>query len=188
MNFNLKIGLALIATSVLLLNSCKKNDPVIPNEEELISSLKYTLTPVGGGDVVELIFQDLDGDGGDPPFISEGILDANKNYTGSLEHLNETTTPETDITVEIKEEGEDHQFFFNVSDNLKLTINYDDQDSNGNPVGLATNISTIDASEGQLTIVLRHEPVKTAPGVADGDITNASGETDIEVTFNLTIQ
>ena len=34
----------------------------------------------------------------------------------------------------------------------------------------------------------RHEPVKDNPGVSDGDITNAQGETDIEVQFDVDIQ
>ncbi|HBK71516.1 MAG TPA: type 1 periplasmic binding fold superfamily protein, partial [Flavobacteriaceae bacterium] len=36
--------------------------------------------------------------------------------------------------------------------------------------------------------ILRHEPNKSASGVSDGDITNAGGETDIEVIFNITVQ
>ena len=34
-----------------------------------------------------------------------------------------------------------------------------------------------------MTVILRHEPDKAGAGVSDGDITNAGGETDIEVTF-----
>ena len=34
-----------------------------------------------------------------------------------------------------------------------------------------------------MTVILRHEPNKAGAGVSDGDITNAGGETDIEVTF-----
>ena len=38
------------------------------------------------------------------------------------------------------------------------------------------------------TITLRHEPAKTATGVSGGDITNAGGETDIEVVFDVTVE
>ena len=36
---------------------------------------------------------------------------------------------------------------------------------------------------GQFTVTLRHEPDKSAQGVSAGDITNAGGETDIEVSL-----
>jgi hypothetical protein len=35
---------------------------------------------------------------------------------------------------------------------------------------------------------LRHEPNKDALNVASGEITNAGGETDIEVSFPVTIK
>ena len=41
---------------------------------------------------------------------------------------------------------------------------------------------------GTITVTLRHEPNKDAAGVSSGDIANAGGETDIEVTFNVEIQ
>jgi hypothetical protein len=92
--------------------------------------------------------------------------------------LNESETPSEDVTEEIEEEDEDHQFFFQVSAALKLTHSYDDQDGNGNPVGLTNKITTGASSSGTLTLTLRHEADKSASGVAAGDITNAGGETD----------
>ena len=66
---------------------------------------------------------------------------------------------------------------------------YIDVDGNGAPLGLAFTLTTVDAdTEGDLTIILRHEPSKSADGVAGGDITNAGGETDIAVTFPFTIE
>jgi hypothetical protein len=167
--------------------SCEKDDPQIPNEEEVITTLTYTLTPVSGGDVVTMTFQDLDGDGGNAPVITGGTLDANKAYTGELSLLNETENPAGDIGAEIKEEDEAHQFFFQVSGGLNLGIIYGDVDADGNPVGLITAINTGEPSQGQLTIILRHEPDKSAAGVASGDVTNAGGESDIEVTFDVEV-
>ncbi len=174
-------------SATFIFASCEKDDPEIPNEEEVITTLTYTLTPVSGGDVVTLTFQDLDGDGGNDPIISGGSLEANKAYTGKLSLLNETEDPAGDIGEEVKEEDKEHQFFFQVSANLNLTVIYADVDADGNPVGLDTAISTGEASQGQLTIILRHEPNKSAAGVAGGDVTNAGGETDIEVTFDVDI-
>jgi len=53
---------------------------------------------------------------------------------------------------------------------------------------LANTLTTDAAGSGTITVILRHEPDKGASGVNDGDITNAGGETDIEVTFDVTVQ
>lgn len=174
-----------ITLAAFAFTACEKNDPIIPNEEELITTLIYTLTPDGGGSPVELKFQDLDGDGGNVPVISGGTLIANTTYSGSLRLLNEIESE--DITLEVEEEGDEHQFFFSVS-GLNANVDYADTDANGKPVGINTTLTTGAASNGQLTITLRHEPAKDASGVANGDITNAGGETDIEVTFDVAIQ
>ncbi len=182
-----KISLFAILLSLVMISSCKKDKTVIPNEEEVITTLNYTLTPVGGGTTVTMTFQDLDGDGGAEPVITGGTLVANTTYTGALELLNETETPAEDITAEIKEEDADHQFFFSTTVSA-LTVTYEDQDDNGQPVGLQTKIITPLVGSGQLTIILRHEPNKSAPGVNTGSILNAGGETDIEVTFDVDVQ
>ncbi|MGK0457898.1 MAG: hypothetical protein ACJAVE_000876, partial [Polaribacter sp.] len=66
---------------------------------------------------------------------------------------------------------------------------YDDEDSNGNPVGVQFNLLTGAAdSSGGFTIILRHEPDKAGVDVNTGDITNAGGSTDVQVTFNIVIE
>lgn len=177
------LALACAATFV----SCEKDDPEIPNEEELITTLKYTLTPASGGNAVVLEFKDLDGDGGSAPVITTDDLQANTTYTGVLDLLNETETPAESITEEIEEESLDHQFFFS-STKGDLTVAYDDQDDAGNPLGLKTTINSGSAGNGTLTITLRHEPDKNASGVSSGNIQNAGGETDIEVTFDIIVK
>jgi hypothetical protein len=173
--------------SILLLNSCKDDDPVLENDEEIITTLTYTLTPTSG-DVVTLSFSDLDGDGGNAPIITGGTLQANMNYTGVLDLKNDSVNPAESVTDEIEEEKEDHQFFFATGGGVDLTVSYTDQDANGNPLGLATTLNTATVSSGNLTVVLRHQPDKNASGVETGDIANAGGETDIEVTFDIEIQ
>jgi len=166
--------------------SCSDDDaPIPPNQEELITTLQLVLTPTTGSPVT-FTFQDLDGDGGNPPVITNGTLAANTNYSGAITVSDESQTPAEDITPEVSAEDEDHQFFFAVS-SANLTVVYNDQDANGNPLGLDTTWDTGDASTGNLTITLRHEPNKSGAGVSAGDITNAGGETDIEVNFDVTI-
>ncbi len=179
--------IALVFATSLLFTACEKDDPVIPDEPELITTLNYILTPAGGGAVITLSFQDLDGDGGNAPTIMGGTLTANQTYTGVLELLNEAESPVENITKEIEEENVEHQFFFQ-SDISNLTITYNDQDTEGNPIGLSSTLITEAAASGSITITLRHEPNKSASGVAQGDLTNAGGETDIEVTFPIDVQ
>lgn len=185
-----KLQLFTIALLSLIigLTSCSKDDPIIPNEEELITTMTYTLTPTTIGNPVVLSFIDMDGDGGDPPSITTvGALLSNATYTGKLSLSNDLANPAVDISEEVLEEGVDHQFFFQ-SDVNGLSIMYTDQDNDGNPIGLDTEVTATTAGTGNLTIILRHEPNKTAAGVSSGDITNAGGETDIEVTFAIDVQ
>ena len=182
-----KISLFAILLSLIVISSCKKDKTVIPNEEEIITTLNYTLTPVGGGTTVTLTFKDLDGDGPDTAIVTGGTLLANTVYNGSMELLNETETPAEDVTVEIQDEDEEHQFFFE-STVPGLSVAYDDQDGDMNPVGLKTKITTGNQTgTGTLKINLIHEPIKSAAGVSGGDITNAGGESDIEVTFDVNV-
>ena len=68
------------------------------------------------------------------------------------------------------------------------SFSHNDSDANGDPLGLEMTATTGDASAGDVTVILRHEPDKDAEGVADGDVTNAGGETDVEVTFDADVE
>lgn len=176
--------------ALVLFNSCSNDDDAVPvNEEEVITTLIATLTPQGGGTTIVLTSRDLDGDGPNPPVINvSGNLSVNKTYSGSLSILNETTSPAEDITEEIEAEADDHQFFFTASNNIGTTAYALPFDSNGKPVGTNFTFTTTAAATGSLTVVLRHLPNKNAENVAAGDITNAGGETDIQVTFPIVVE
>ena len=106
--------LALGVFSMLFITSCEKDepdDPIIPNEQEVITTLNYTLTPESGTPII-LSFRDLDGDGGNEPIISDGTLASGMSYIGSMELLNELEDPAEDITLEVAEEELEHQFFY----------------------------------------------------------------------------
>lgn len=183
---NLKQFWPVLLVMMIFTTACDKDDPVIPNESEVITTFTYTLTPQDGGDPVVLQFQDLDGDGGTDPVITGGDLAANTTYTGSIQLLNELESPSEDITEEVEEESDEHQFFF-TSNIDGLSVTYSDEDENGMPVGLSTVFTTGDAGTGVLTITLRHEPDKYGEGVSSGEIDNAGGETDIEIDFDINV-
>lgn len=173
--------------SVLAFQSCNDDDDVLDvNEEEVITTA--TLTFVGGtGSPIVMSFRDLDGDGGAAPVIAGGTLDANTSYAYTIALLNEQETPAENITTEVREEGAEHQFFLRSS-GANVTFEYGDVDADGRPIGIVGTALTGAASTGSISVTLRHEPNKAAEGVSTGNIANAGGETDIEVTFPVTIQ
>lgn len=195
MNHTLKQALLITAIGGAL-TACKKDDPKPPtgggggpiNEQELITTVKLFFTNADSSDQREWIWRDLDGDGGNPPVITTVSLAANTAYAVRIEVLDESNPNDVeDITEEIEEEADEHQFFFIVTD-ANTNIVYTDQDNDGNPLGLATLWTLGNAANGSVTVILRHELDKGAAGVSAGDITNAGGDTDVEITFPLIIE
>ena len=170
----------------MVITSCEKDDPEPINEEELITTVRLVCTPVSGGDVVTLQFEDQDGDGGDPPVITGGEFRSNTDYTAEVIFLNESVSPADNVSDEVREEGTEHQVFL-VFSGVDFTVGYLDSDTGGNPIGLEMSLSAGNAGSGQLSLILRHEPQKENAGVSEGDITNAGGETDVEVSFPVEI-
>ena len=117
--------LSLFALAGLTFTSCSDDDenPEPVNEEELITTMTITLAPQGGGTAVVLQSRDLDGDGPNAPEVTvSDNLSGNTTYEGSIVLLNETETPAEDITEEVAEEDEEHQFFFGI---LLIRVNSD---------------------------------------------------------------
>lgn len=183
-------------TAMLLLTivACKKDkeDVLTPstppaNEEEVITTVRLTFTDQETTTEVFHMEVDFDDVGGDPVVVAD-TLPAQRAFDVSVRLLNESTSPLVDLTNEVLSEGTEHQFFFEVT-NANLTMAYADADVNGRPIGLTNTAITGAASTGgELRITLRHQPDKAATGVASGNITNAGGETDVEVVFPLTIE
>jgi hypothetical protein len=179
-----KTKIFFLAIAAVTITSCNNDDDPV-NEEEVITTVTTTLT--NGATTITLTSRDLDGDGPNPPVVTvSGDLTANTVYNGETSFLNELESPAEDITVEVEEEGEEHQIFYQIPSALG-TIGYTDFDVNAKPVGLTFTYTTGNAGTGNLTVTLRHEPNKSATGVAAGDITNAGGATDAQVSFPIVI-
>ncbi len=178
--------LALALLTVFTFSSCNNDDPEVVNEEEVITTVTTTLT--AGSSVITLTSRDLDGDGPNAPVVTaSGDLKINTTYNGTTTFLNEAVKPADDITAEVKEEGDDHQLFYQAPAAVG-TFTYLDADKNGKPIGLTFTLKTgATATTGNITVVLRHLPAKSASGVATGDITNAGGATDASVPFPVKV-
>jgi len=183
----LKPSLAILfAATVFMSTSCSNDDDPEPhNEEELITTVRLEFKPQGGGNTVTASYRDLDGDGGADPITVGAQLAANKTYDVTVQVLDESKNPAADITKEVEEEGDEHQFFYVPSNGLNLTVTATDKDSKNLPIGITTRMVTGAASSavGTLRVVLKHQP-----GLKTANSTIATGETDVDVSIPVTIQ
>lgn len=198
------LQLLAILFSVITIIGCSNDDDIAPEEEneiEVITDVTLIFTNTADvNDVIRASAQDPDGTGIQELQILGAItLAADTEYTLTYEILNKLDPADSeDIGDEILEEDNEHQFFFSFTENVFANpigngnidaaadpINYNDEDENGNPVGLSSTWTTSStASSGALfTVRLQHQPdVKTATsGSNDGD-------TDFALTFDLNIQ
>jgi len=177
--------LAILFISALSFTACSEDDDHGEHEEE-ITQLVYTLTNTdNSADVVTFTFTDEDGEGGADGITEvSGNLTANATYKGKLELLN--LEEEEDISAEIAEDdAEDHEIFY-ITNVAGLEFTTTDVDTNSNPLGFDTDVTVGDAGTGVLTISVVHEGKKPNTGIEDA--LSGDGTTDIEVTFNVTVQ
>ncbi|MEQ9008889.1 MAG: hypothetical protein RLP12_13455 [Ekhidna sp.] len=187
--------IGLISLSMVSI-SCSDDDvPPEENEEEVIDKVSLIFTRT---DIIEapLKFEgiDPDGEGTDPFELDEIVLKAGALY--ELDIILENTTSNENITEEVKEEAEEHMFFFEFTnglfsnpsgngnyDNRADDVNYGDEDKNGNPIGVFTFWTTSsNSAEGQFRLVLKHQPdIKSATS------TSGDGETDIDIIWTINI-
>jgi hypothetical protein len=183
MKKNLFSGIALFLLTALAGVSCSKDDDETGNEEELITTLKVTMVETGTGTTSTFTFRDVDGPGGNPPGSFDSIVvNANRNYTVSLQFLNESVSPAEDITVEVEEEDVDHQVYYTPAAVSITALNLN-LDANGLPLGTEATWNTGAAGKGTMTITLKHKPGTKA----SGDLVS-KGETDVEVAFPVRLK
>jgi len=180
----------MIMTSLALVSCDNPSDDDEAGEQEFITKVTIALEETGTSNVVTLIWSDPDGDGtGD--FTGTASLKANTSYSGSIELLNELATDadERDITAEILEEADEHQFFYTFSTAIRpfATITITDRDSKNLPIGLEFDLVTTalpggtPSATGTLNVVLSHYSTITKTG------TNAGNEEDVNITAPVTI-
>jgi len=192
---------ALLIVGVLFAGCSKDDDAPEPeNEPEIITDVKLIFTNSNDpNDVVTARAQDPDGPGVQELAILDTInLGVNKTYTLTYEIFNNLETPGENIGDEIKDEDDEHQFFFSFSNNAFANptgngnidtasdpINYVDKDDKGQSLGFVTTwmTSATTLTNGTFTVRLQHQPgVKTATsGATDGD-------TDFNLPFVLNIK
>jgi hypothetical protein len=182
----LKTALAILLTSGILI-SCEK-DTAEENQEEVITTMKLTFVPVGGGTTVSYQFDDPDGPGGMAPTQQEIVLAPSKTYNVTLQLLNKTVTPAEDITTEVKEEADAHRFYYETNPGSSITISGLDNDPNGVPLGVTSTWTTAAVANGSVKITLRHYPAVPPNKAASDLVTSTKSGTDVEVIFVTKVQ
>ena len=172
-----------LAAVALFATSCDDDDPVAENEEEVITTVRWTLTnDADSSDIVVLSSVDADGDGPGAPVVTVSkSFTADATYSGDIVFRNDLE--DEDITAEVRDESDEHEVFY-ITAISDISISKDDNDDDGNPLGLETTLETGDATSGVITVTLRHEPTKPN----NGTLSEAGGETDIQVSFSVSVQ
>ncbi len=191
-NFSLVYFFLLLISFGISFTACKKkSDPTPVVENELVTTVKLTFTPVSGGSAVSFSWNDIS----KLPSATQVqtiTLKKNTSYNMQVELLDATKNPVKDMTEEIEEKDTEHQFFFTRTGTAFTSFVCNDADVNGKPIGLdnlVTTAGTANSNAGTLRVILRHELNKSGTNVSAGDITNAGGSTDIDTNpaFNIVI-
>ena len=179
----------------------------------LVTTVVLNFTPTDGGDTLSFEWSDPNNDGN--PVVDDIVLPDGEDhdhhhaatYDVTVEVWNDLEDPAEDVTPDILDQADLHQFFFTgtavegpatgTNDSAILTHAYADTDANGNPVGLENTFTTADLGTGELRVTLRHmpeedgAPVKVA-GLADEVAANGfggiGGGNDIDVTFEVEVE
>jgi hypothetical protein len=194
-----------IAALLLAASACADTEnPKEVNDNELITTVVLSFTPVSGGDLLEFRWADPESDGS--PEVDSIVLPNSEDYELTVSFLNELEHPAEDITDEVEAEAEQHQVFFTgtavrgpAADNPDaiLTHAYKDSDDDGHPVGLVNAVATDALGTGTFTVTLRHLPPENDTAIKAGslaDDVSASGfdaipgDTDAQVSFDLSVQ
>ncbi|MDI1323265.1 MAG: hypothetical protein PSV36_10980 [Algoriphagus sp.] len=187
-----------LALATFAFASCESEDPVMENEEEVITDVTLSFTELNAtGDPIgtKISFKASDPQGielGTAPTIEPVNLIKGKTYRMEITVANAIANE--DITSEILAEGDAHQFYFLGTafvGSPPLTIAYDD--ASGQLIGLRTKV-TVAASPGfnnaTMRVILRHDLNKSYPGANNPNFQNyeqAGGESDLDINFPLVI-
>lgn len=184
----------------------KEHDHDHDHSHGLLTTVVLSFTPAAGGDALSFAWSDPENDG-DPVVDAVVLPSSDQPYALDVELFNDLEDPVEDVTPEIAGEGETHQLFFTGSavqgpatgDNpdAVLAHAYGDEDADGLPLGLENEITTLAAGGGELIVTLRHLPpedgnptkvASLAEDVAAGGFAAIGGDSDAQITFDVTVE
>ncbi|HCH65987.1 MAG TPA: hypothetical protein DFR83_24510 [Deltaproteobacteria bacterium] len=171
----------------------------------LITALELNFTD-SSGSTSTFSFSDPTGDGSNTT-TDDIVLTAGESYDVSMRVLNQLEEPVEDVTIEIDELAEEHQFFFtgtavfgpaSASQSAVVEHTYNDEDANGLPLGLDNVFVASTAGEDTMWVTLRHMPPESSQDVkveglaealsaSGGDFSVIGGSNDIQKEFLVTV-
>ncbi|HYG01450.1 MAG TPA: hypothetical protein VD927_03345 [Chryseosolibacter sp.] len=184
-------------TIALAFSGCDDDEPMREDTPEMVTQIALTFS--SAGEPLAFTATDPDGDGPEDIQIDAPILlQANTTYTLNIALINGLASPGEpgyDLTAEVEEEADEHIFFFGWEgglfaspsgdgnlDNRDDSVNYEDEDSSGLPLGLTTTWLTGNGGTGAFRLVLKHQP-----GLKTSSSGSTTGETDVDITFQVTV-
>lgn len=179
--------ISLLAFTAIALSACDSNDePAIPVEQELVTTVKLLVTD-NGGFKQTFTYKVENGVGATTPGTvtkDEVVLAPSKEYNVEVQLWNDKKTPAENITEEVIAESSAHLFLYESKPAGLLTFSNGNKDAANMPFNQRIVVKTGAADTGELGVVLKHNPTnKAALNAAD-----AGGETDVDVTFPVKLQ
>jgi len=183
---------AIAVLAIPVFSSCNKGDDnATPVEQELITTIKLTLTnATNTTDVHTYTYKVENGFNNAAPgtVIADTLqLTSNTAYTTSVQVLNEKASPVENTTDEILTEQTKHLFLYNsvpVTGAGSVAFSNGIKDTNGAPFNLTGTLTSGAAGSGKLNLYLMHEPVNKNGTTPD----DAGGETDVASTYPVLIR
>ena len=187
----------LIISVFLLVISCDKGEPAVVHEHEVFTRVVLEVKKDGETNFKKYTFEveghddhghDDHGDDDHGDEHTEVELDTNSTYHVSIFFYNDSDPDNIeDVTLEIIEEADVHQVFYEMTEIPGFSIaaaSDDTKDSNGNPLFLKTSWTTASETSGDVKAYLIHEATsKTGSTRAD-----FGGATDVEIEFEVHIE
>ena len=160
------------------MGACDSTEPEdLGNQSELVTRVILTLKTDGQAD---LTFEADDPDGDGIDFTIDDVnLDRNTVYTGLI--IFEDNRNNLNITNEVRNEAEEHQVHYLPEEILDITVVTTDQDADGKPLGLAFTVTTLDATSGNMRVVLSHYDEQVKDGESLSDVS------DVDITFPVVV-
>ena len=172
------------------------------HDHELITTVILNFA-ADEGDDVSATWTNISGEA----VIDDIVLSDATDYELTFEILNEEEMPAEEVHLEIADEDDEHQVFFQGSavvgpatgDNADAIVEhaYADADVNGLPIGLVNDIGTLGPGSGEFTVTLRNMPFENGestkfPGAAEDVAENGlgaiGGDNEFSLDFALTVE
>lgn len=199
---NLYIKPIIALCQFVLIFACSKDDPDPVHEEEVITRVTLEVSKVGSSNPTTYTFEveghdhdhddddhdDEDGDEHEGEH-TEIELEANSSYNVSISFYNDSDPDNVEnITSEIIEEKDEHQIFYEITDELSgfsiASASNDTKDSNGNPLFIKSTWTTTAETSGEVVGYLIHEPTSETGNTR----TDFGGSTDVEIEFEVHVE